>query len=39
MSEHKFDLEHSNEVVERMNREIKEEKTKIMKSLKNGFIK
>lgn len=31
MSEHKFDLEHSNEVIERMNREIKEAEEKILK--------
>lgn len=31
MSEHKFDLEHSNEVIERMNREIKEAEERILK--------
>lgn len=31
MSEHKFDLEHSNEVIERMNREIKETEERILK--------
>ncbi len=31
MSEHKFDLEHSNEVIERMNREIKEVEERILK--------
>lgn len=31
MSEHKFDLEHSNEVIERMNREIKEAEERILR--------
>ena len=31
MEEHKFDLEHSNEVIERMNREIKEAEERILK--------
>lgn len=31
MSEHKFDLEHSNEVIERMNREIREAEERILK--------
>lgn len=31
MSEHKFDLEHSNEVIERTNREIKEAEERILK--------
>ena len=31
MSEHKFDLEHSYEVIERMNREIKEAEERILK--------
>lgn len=31
MSEHKFDLEHSNEVIEKMNREIKEAEERILK--------
>ena len=31
MSEHEFDLEHSNEVIERMNREIREAEERILK--------
>lgn len=31
MSNHKFDLEHSNEVIEKMNREIKEAEERILK--------
>lgn len=32
MEEHKVDLEHSNEVIERMNREIKEAEERILKN-------